>query len=229
MKRFQELMRRFLLLLYPPKCQICGKILEEDIPVCTHCMNEISFANHAEGMQQGTHFARCYSACFYMEPLRQAFLRYKFGGCCHYSKLFGQWMTDTLLMVESEPFDCVTWVPLHPFRRWRRGYDQAMLLAQEVSCRLHIPLVRIIRKARYTPAQSGTSSPEKRRRNVRGAYQPLEGQDLHGKRVLLVDDIITTGSTLENAAAALSSTGAAEIVCLTLARSNKSQKQNRQK
>lgn len=220
MNRWKQFAQRLTLLVYPPKCYFCGKILAEDVPVCEDCMNEILFTYTYKAVKEGINFARCYSACFYAAPLRQAFHRYKFRGCSHYSKLFGQWMTEALLTSGEAPFDCITWTPLHTFRRWRRGYDQAELLAREVSARLNLPLVRTIRKARYTAAQSGTSTAEQRRRNVKGAYQPLEGIDLRGKRVLLVDDVITTGNTLENAAAALSTLKPAEIVCLTLARTH---------
>lgn len=216
-------------LVFPPKCLFCGKLLPEDGLYCEDCLNRILFVNaeHSANGQAavrflvGKHFSRCYSACYYAEPLRRVFLRYKFSGSYHYSKLFGRWMADAFALTGEEPFDCVTWAPLHPLRRWRRGYDQAELLAREVSVRLGVPLVRTIRKARRTRAQSGLSNADARSENVSGAYRPIEGLRLDGKRVLLVDDVITTGATLENAAAALSRTGAKEIVCLTLARSHR--------
>lgn len=218
--KLNQLLRRLLLLVYPPKCYFCGCVMREDICLCQDCANALLFTHVWNQSQPGRNYSLCYSACFYAEPLRQAFHRYKFGGHYHYSKLFGQWMADVLMENEPEPFDCITWVPLHPFRRWRRGYDQARLLAQEVAGRAGYPLIPTIKKIRYTAAQSGTATAGQRKCNVKDAYRPLDGVSLQDKRILLVDDIITTGSTLENAAAALLAAGAAEVVCLTLARSH---------
>jgi ComF family protein len=106
-------------------------------------------------------------------------------------------------------FDLVTAVPLHAARRRERGYDQARLLAETVADRLGVPaLPDALVRERATPAQTGLD-PAQRRRNLAGAFRVTEPRRLRGRRILIVDDVITTGATLEACLAALSAAGAA--------------------
>lgn len=216
---FHRFWRAVMLTLYPPKCYFCGSILDEDIPVCQECKENLMLTDETNWVQYGDQFSCCYSHCFYDERFKRGFHRYKFGGCCHYSKLFGAWMAARISESGEPPFEVMTWVPLHAFRKWKRGYDQAELLAREAASHLGMEPVKALRKVRNTAAQSTTASQKQRRKNVKDAYRPLTGEIVKGKRVLLIDDVITTGATLENAAAALRAGGASEVVCMTLARS----------
>ena len=100
----------------------------------------------------------------------------------------------------------------------KRGYDQAKLLA-EVACRLwDTEPVRLLEKCVDTPAQSGISEPAARRANVLGVFDPAPGAEIAGKRILLVDDICTTGATLAECGRVLRDAGAAAVVCVTVAR-----------
>lgn len=208
--------------LYPPKCYVCGRMLDSESQLCQHCRDSLPVTDGESRIQHGTQFSRCHSYCFYDEQFRRVFHRYKFEGHVHYGRLFGSWMAQMITQSGEESFDVLTWTPLHPLRKWKRGYDQAELLAREIGHRLSMDPVKTLRKVRSTAAQSKTASSEQRRKNVKDAYQALSRASLQGKRVLLVDDVITTGSTLENAASALRRAGAAEVVCVTLARSLRS-------
>jgi len=117
-----------------------------------------------------------------------------------------------------ELLDCVVPVPLHWRRRWERGFNQAELLARGIARKWHIPVVRALRRVRHTPTQTSLSNTA-RRKNVTAAFacrRPLEGQ-----RVLLVDDVLTTGATAAVCAAALRRSGAARVVLLTAARADR--------
>jgi ComF family protein len=128
-------------------------------------------------------------------------------------------MADVLRVSNEPPFDLITWVPLHPIRKWRRGYDQAELLTREIANAAEVSATRTLRKVRYTRAQSRTLA-KFRQQNVADVYRVISPSTVQGRRILLIDDVITTGSTLENAAAALRRAGAAQVICLTLARSS---------
>jgi len=105
-------------------------------------------------------------------------------------------------------FDLVLAVPLHPTRRRERGYDQAALLAEALGAALGVPrFARALRRERPTRPQT-TLDAAGRRRNLRGAFQVPHSAELRGRRVLLVDDVITTGATFEAALAALEAAGA---------------------
>jgi ComF family protein len=173
-----------------------------------------------EGMcqQTGEFFDRCLSPFFYADLVRDSFHRYKFDGYRWYAPAYGRWMSDCLRDYLNEPVDLVTWAPLSRRRRHQRGYDQARLLAHEVAVSLGMEETQLLEKAVDTPAQSGLEGAAKRRANVLGVYALKPGADPAGKRILLVDDIVTTGSTLSECARVLKTAGAERVVCVTLAR-----------
>jgi len=111
-------------------------------------------------------------------------------------------------------------VPLHWRRRWRRGFNQAELLAREVSRHRRIPILNALRRSKDTVNQAGLTS-SGRRLNIAGAFQPREGMDLRGQRVLLIDDVFTTGATATACALALKKAGAGTVSLLTLARADR--------
>ena len=114
--------------------------------------------------------------------------------------------------------DIITWVPLSRKRLRQRGYDQARLLATELSKKAGIECCRLLKKTRNNPAQSGTGGAEKRRANVSGVYTALSPEKITGKSILIVDDIVTTGATLSECGRMLLSAGAKEVKAVTVAR-----------
>jgi ComF family protein len=121
----------------------------------------------------------------------------------------------------EEKFDAIAPVPLHWRKQWQRGFNQSELLAREIARRQNIPMVRILRRARPTRAQAGLSNTD-RRRNVLAAFRcrgsALSGRKLQGKQILLIDDVMTTGSTAAACALALKQAGARKVALLTVAR-----------
>ena len=115
-------------------------------------------------------------------------------------------------------YDLITWVPLSDRRKRERGYDQAFLLASAAALELGDVAVETLRKERNTDPQSGITEDAQRRANVLGAYTPVDPELVAGKRVLLIDDVVTTGSTLSECARTLRTMGAEDVVCAALAR-----------
>ena len=115
-------------------------------------------------------------------------------------------------------YDLITWVPLSPQRKRERGYDQAFLLASAAALELGDVAVETLRKERNNEAQSGLTEAAQRRANVLGAYTPVDPELVAGKRVLLIDDVVTTGATMSECARILRAMGAADVVCAALAR-----------
>ncbi len=115
-------------------------------------------------------------------------------------------------------------VPLHWQRRWQRGFNQSELLAHEIARRAGLPVLDVLRRVRATKTQAGLSNTN-RRRNVAQAFRCRRGsrwlQRIQGKRVLLIDDVMTTGSTAAACAGALKRAGAAGVVLLTVARADR--------
>ncbi len=109
----------------------------------------------------------------------------------------------------DERFDAIAPVPLHWRRQWQRGFNQSELLAKTLSQRSAIPLIKALRRVRSTATQAGLSNTA-RRRNVATAFDCRRPDAVAGKRILLIDDVMTTGSTAAACAAALKRAGATE-------------------
>ena len=204
-------------LLYPPRCPFCGRILERgEVRMCAVCGWELPWTEGPDRAVEGCDV--CLSPLHYRDGVRNAVHRYKFRGGAGLAGTFGDLMVQCLSDQWNGLADMVTWVPLHPKRKRRRGYDQAELLARRTAALCVLPAVPTLKKVRATGVQSQQVTEADRRANVEGAYRALPGLDLTGRRVVLVDDVVTTGSTLAQCAACLRAAGAQAVVGLTFAR-----------
>ena len=129
---------------------------------------------------------------FYDGPLRGLIHLLKYSGMKPLATVLSQFM-DRALSID-DLYDLIVPVPLHWRRRWRRGFNQAELLAREISRHRGIPVLNALRRGKATVNQAGLTSAE-RRSNIAGAFEPRTGADVGGKRVLLIDDVFTTGAT----------------------------------
>lgn len=209
-------------LLFPPKCPFCRALLqpgEEDL--CARCQRELPWCLGPSGEQKLEFIPRCISPLYYQDRVRDSFHRYKFGGGVSYARPYGRLMAQCVRDRLEDSFDLLTWAPLSPKRRRKRGYDQARLLAEQLGRRLDLAARPLLAKTRHTGAQSALDDDGARRANVLGAYSVIESAQIAGKRVLLVDDIVTTGATLSECARVLRTAGAAEVLAVTLARARK--------
>ncbi|MCQ4769094.1 MAG: phosphoribosyltransferase family protein [Clostridiales bacterium] len=211
-------------LLFPPRCVFCRRLLhrgEEDI--CPRCQQELPWALGAEAEQTGEFFSLCASPLWYQDQVRASFHRYKFKGVRGYSRTYGRLVAQCVQDHLAGRYDLITWVPLSRARLRQRGYDQAMLLASAAALALDDVAAETLCKVRDTEAQSGLGKNDaSRRANVLSAYQVTDPALVEGRRVLLIDDIVTTGSTLSECARVLRTAGAADVVCAALARSRRS-------
>ena len=197
-------------LLFPRKCVLCGKMLEkEETDLCRHCRVE---APECAVYSTKFSFLDSWTAVWYYEdPVRGSVLRYKFSSARHYADCYGRMLAMRLLERFPEGFDCLTWVPISRLRKFRRGYDQVELLAQHVGMELGMEPVRLLQKIRNNPPQSGISGQAERRANVLGVYRLKASADVENKRILLLDDVITTGATAGECARVLLTGGASEV------------------
>jgi ComF family protein len=163
---------------------------------------------------RGFDAAYCYGS--YEGVLRELIHLYKYGRVQTLAKPLGDLLAAAL--PREERFDAVTAVPLHWRRQWQRGFNQSELLARTMAARRGVPLVEALRRVRATPAQAGLSN-TRRRQNVATAFECRRGaRALAGKRILLIDDVLTTGSTAAACAGVLKRAGAAQVTLLAVAR-----------
>jgi len=215
---------RLLDLLFPPKCPFCGCVLDT-ADVCPACRKTLPWTEEDRREQTLPGGLRCASPLWYEEAARQGILRFKFGGASGAARALGGLMAECAAERFSGEFDTVTWVPVSGKRLKKRGYDQSRLLAEAACRRWEMRPEPLLKKERDNPAQSGLTDAAARRANVLGVYT-ADAAGTDGKRVLLIDDITTTGATLCECARELTAAGAQSVLALTLARTRE-KKENR--
>ena len=163
-------------------------------------------------------FDAAYSFGFYEDELRELIHLFKYGRVQTLAKPLGRLLASAVPREQS--FDLIVPMPLHWRKRWRRGFNQASLLAREISRRTGTPVRNALRRVKDTAAQAGLTN-AKRRQNVSGAFRAKRSASLEGRRVLLIDDVLTTGATAASCARALRGAGARDVTLLTLARADR--------
>ena len=153
----------------------------------------------------------------YEGPLQEAIHRWKYEGKIGLSPIFGEWMAERLSYYwDPQCFDVILPVPLHQQRLRERGFNQTLLLVRELSRRSGIPYrMNVVQKKRPTLPQVQLSGAE-RERGVRKSFHILGEEELEGKTILLVDDVYTTGATVNECSRVLLAAGAARIDVFTL-------------
>ena len=241
----RALVRDLCDLIFPPACHLCGAPARPGQlacaahrlprapggPRCGRCAGRLPPAlpdgnDCAECRRRPLRLARVVALGDYRDPpvLREWILAFKHGGRPALAAPLGRLLARRLAAadgLDGEPV--LVPVPLHPLRRLERGFDQALLLASEVSRRLDVPCRRALWRVRSTPPQ-GEPHAGGRASNVRGAFRlhPEERRHVEGRRVWLVDDVLTSGATAEACARVLRRGGARRVSALVLGRAARS-------
>lgn len=163
-------------------------------------------------------FDAAFSYGAYDGKLRELIHLFKYQSVRPLAGPFGRLLITALPL--NLAFDAVAPMPMHWFRRWRRGFNQAELLAQAVARHTGRPCLRALKRTRLASAQAGLSAAA-RRSNASGSFAAKPSPGLRGRHILLVDDVLTTGATARAAAGALKRAGAARVTLLTLARTDR--------
>ena len=212
--------------LFPPKCVLCRALLQKDeTDLCHHCRVHAPLAPATH--KKIPHLDRWTAVWYYEGNARNSILRFKFQNARSYAQAYGGLLAMKLLEEDLADFDILTWVPVSPLRRFKRGYDQVELLARAVGRELGTEPIRLLRKTRSAPPQSGISGEAARRANVLGAYRVTDPQAIRDKRILLLDDVITTGATASECARTLLTAKAKQVNCAAVARRHEISKTSR--
>jgi len=232
--------RRLLDFVFPPLCAACRAPVREAHNLCAGCWGRIGFLSEpmcavcgfpfefdvgTETLCAGCRlrlpaFDKARSLMRYDEASRDPILALKRADRLDLVPAFARWVSGAGREL-IEDADLILPVPLHRWRLWQRRFNQSALLALSLGKLADKPVdcLALVR-TRATPSQGAMPSAAARRRNVQGAFRVLSGRGdrLRGKSVLLVDDVFTTGSTIEACARALKRAGAARVLVVTLAR-----------
>ena len=226
-------------LLLPPVCIVCRIRIGAHGLLCADCWSKIDFiapplcdrlgvplpydtgtpALSAAAIADPPIYDRARAAARYAGTMRELIQRFKYGDRHEGLPMFGRWLAHAgaELLTDAE---LIVPVPLYRWRLWTRRFNQSALLAQRASKLAEVPVdCFVLQRVRRTASQVGLS-PQQRQRNVAGAFKvnPKRMQCVRDKRVVVVDDVITTGATAEACARALKRAGAKRVDVLTLAR-----------
>jgi ComF family protein len=231
--------RGLVSLFYPASCAACSSPVESGESLCSSCgewapritapfcakcsqpfagaiIDSFTCAN-CEG--RVLHFDAAVSAYRSRGVVRKVIHDFKYGRHLHLRHLAGRWLTEALNdpRLTGRRFRLIVPVPLHPARKRERGFNQAELLGRELHRACGVPLGDVLQRIRYTTTQTQFDRSE-RMENLRGAFRLRDGCDVQGFRILLVDDVLTTGSTLSECASVLKKAGAISVHAATAAR-----------
>lgn len=214
-------MAKFLLdladILFPPRCVFCRRFLKSgnEHRICPDCCQGLPYTNDKKISVRDAE--DCVACLYYRDKVRTAIHRFKFKGASGYASSFGHLLAGCIRRNYAGRYDLITWVPVSARRRKTRGYDQAMLLALSAAVELEDVAVETIVKIADVPSQTKLESHERRRANVLGAFEVRDTELVSGKRILLIDDTVTSGSTLSECVRMLRSAGAKSVCCAVLA------------
>ncbi len=234
-----EPLRAVASLFYPALCAVCSEPIGYDDYLCSACKGKaprikppfcatcsqpfdgaiteaFSCANCG---QRDLHFVAAVAAYRSRGVVRKIMHDFKYGHQIHLRHPVAEWLIETLddPRLRGRRFDLVIPVPLHPTRKRERGFNQAELLAQLLSARAGLVMNNALERIRYTTTQTAFDRAE-RMENLRDAFRLRKKAHVRGLRVLLIDDVLTTGSTLSECARVLKAAGAISVHAATAAR-----------
>jgi competence protein ComFC len=226
-------------LFYPPLCVVCSSIVDEreylcescrsrapriTSPACAKCSEPFSGAitqtfSCANCEHRILHFDAAVAAYRSRGLVRRLVHEFKYGRQRHLRHPLAGWLGETMsdLRLRGRHFDMIVPVPLHPARERERGFNQATLLAELLSGRIAVPLRSVLERIRYTTTQTAYDRNE-RMENLHDAFRLRKKMNVRELRVLLIDDVLTTGSTLSECARVLKEAGAISVYAATAAR-----------
>ncbi|MFN2508616.1 MAG: double zinc ribbon domain-containing protein [Chthoniobacterales bacterium] len=234
-----EPLRAVASLFYPSLCAVCSSPVDDSRYLCAACSERVSrieppfcatcsepfrgaiteaFAC-ANCAHRTLHFESAVSAFRSRGVVRKIVHEFKYGKQAHLKYPVAEWLAEALVdpRLEGRRFDALVPVPLHPTRQRERGFNQAELLTEVLSRRSGIPMQTSLQRVRYTTTQTAFDRTE-RMENLHNAFRLRKNADVQGLRVLLIDDILTTGSTLSECARVLKAGGALSVHAATAAR-----------
>jgi competence protein ComFC len=234
-----ELFQAAVSLLYPATCSICGKQVRAGEYLCEACEAKIvrivppfceTCSEPFEGSMNSAftcancahrriHFETAVAAYRGRGVVRDVIHQFKYNRQIHLRYLVARWLCAALddERLRGYQFDVIVPVPLHPARQRERGFNQASLLAELLSAHTSIRCRPLLKRIRYTTTQTALDRSE-RMDNLHNAFRLRKNADVRGLRVLLIDDVLTTGSTLSECARVLKRAGAISLHAATAAR-----------
>lgn len=198
---------------YPDRCPFCNKLISSKDTVCDECRRNMPKSGIHTGIPGGY---RCVSPLSYTGKYKGAVLRFKFKHKLQHCDRLAEIIYDEVANSYSEiKFDCITFVPMHKKNLSKRGFNQSELLAKSLSRLMDVPCLGTLEKVKFTRPQHILSAKE-RKTNLKNAFSVIDKNAVSGRSILLIDDIVTTGSTMAECIRTLKKAKPMMICCATL-------------
>ncbi len=237
MNVLKNALKKISYVLFPKRCELCGQIIEIDDSVCEDCKNppliKPPLCTHCGAAKDDcickkhkNEYKKIVAPYYYKDSIVTAIHRFKNSDMTFLAERFSK---DICKYIEENcsdiTFDFVTFVPLRYLKEKRRGYNQSEILAKRIADYFDLEVVACLKKVRYTGVQHKKSA-SKRRADIFGAYDVDKKYigNVEGKTILLIDDVKTTGSTLNECAKMLKIYGADLVCCASVAVTNRRKK-----
>ncbi len=206
----------FLLdMIYPTHCAACGELIEPGLKFCKDCERGLEFVKIKQYKNKNNKFDRLISVFYYKDTAKRVVLRYKFHGKKYLYKTMAEFMHKEFEEnYDDINFDYITYIPMSFSEYMKRGFNQTKVLTKVLSRKTKIKHKKLLRKKHKTKNQVGLKAQE-RAENLKGCFENTE--KLKGKNILLIDDVKTTGATLNECSKVLRKAGAKGIYCITFA------------
>lgn len=209
-----RLIRQFTALIYPDRCPFCEELIEPCEIACPVCLEALS-RKHIP-IRNGALGYRSVASFVYDGKVRRMLLRIKYYQRIQFIEQINAILSRDILDTYEEGFDLITCVPMYKSDQRKRTYNQSKLLAVSLSKMLGVPYLEPLKKIKKTKKQHKLKYAD-RKTNLNGAFQLIDKEAVKGKRVLIVDDIITSGNTLGNCCRVLNRGKPALICCAAVA------------
>ena len=210
-------LRNLLLFFYPARCINCGELVNDKYPFCNECLKIFKPKRRERFIEVNGKKIKCISAFHYEGKIRESICDFKFRDRKSYSKFFAESISKVFIPEDKiKEFDYITAVPLSKQRYKERGYNQAEIVAKDLSKIINVEYFDILKKVKNNKIQH-TLNLEERRNNVKNVYDVQGEINIKDKKIIICDDIITSGNTLAECVRVLLELGAVEVVCVTSA------------
>lgn len=207
-KIIKHIINGILEIIFPPE-EICISCFEDGyVGLCPNCVNKIRKSKYGGGI---------YSYGYYVGPLKDLILAFKYKENYLAGNILGEVLCQTIESNELK-FDIISYVPLSKVSMKKRGFNQSEILAKKVSEKYNVPISKALIKIKETKEQK-TLSKEDRKNNIINVFDVKNNNDIASKRIILIDDVTTTGVTAYECAKVLTQNGAKDVVILTVAQS----------
>ncbi len=208
-------MNRILAIFFPPKCPYCDKPIRYDMTECLVCRAKFPKVPRIEPIPTGE---ICVAPFTYSTEVRKAIIEYKFRGKKFNSESLAGALANTIRNVyyKDMSFEIITCVPMSAERKKKRGFNQSELIARYASKLLDKPFENLLYRDTGAAIQHEMTY-EQRITTKDDTYHVLDNADIKGKKLLLIDDVMTTGTTLSKCSALLKESGAERVFCASVA------------